>query len=497
MVDSEDRAALNGLEKKLFTLMSEEATKSQWAGWLRAPLEHALAEADKSLALTLLKAGADGGAGWEGCGGRTLLGAAAEGGNHELVSAVLGAGGLEELDTVCCREKMTPLHHAIAGGHTEAARMLMVAGANVGLVDGRDRSALHYAVKGGHLQLAENAILAGAGVNGTDIDGNTPLHLAAAHDDQAFVVTLLRRGASVSATNGKGKHPLHVAVEYGHIAVADALLKAGADPDEFGKGDRSPLILARCNLEMTTTLLKHGADVKASGRKRQTALHGVGAHGSADVIEALVEAGADVAARTGRVTLKHHGEFRQLTPLHAAAGYRNTGGLSALLRGGADVNAVDSNGHTPLHILSKTSDICAGMPDVRKTARAADLLLRWGADETLTDNDDRTPLQLIKQGGDTASLRELLANAPADRAWRRRGMLVMCRAFPDKISTKGGKGRAGKAKARRGRFRGRGCGRGRGRGDGGAGGGLAVGNVLTRVVELEDGAIFRAILGFL
>eukprot|EP00752_Nemacystus_decipiens_P012340 g10940.t1 len=495
MADSEDRAALNGLEKKLFKLMAKAATKTQWAEWLRAPLEHALAEADKSLALSILGAGASAGAGWKGCHGRTLLGAAAEGGSHELVSAVLEAGGLEELDTVSGSEGRTPLHHAIIGGHTDAARKLMLAGARVGLLDLHDCSALHYAVEGGHLQVTEDAILAGADAKVADVCGNTPLHFAAAHYNQAFVGALLRRGASVSATNNEGKLPLHLAVEYGCIAVAEALLRAGADPDVMDDNYKSPLMLAVHNLEMISVLLKHGADVNA-GCRGYTALHSAGAHASADVVEAVVEAlvqaGADIAARTGRVTNNTWGEFRQLTPLHAAAVCRHTGGLSALLRGGADANAVDSNGHTPLHLLCKTSDICAAKSDVRrKTARAADLLLRWGADETLTDNDDRTPLQLIKQGRGTGSLRVLLDNAPADRTWRRRGMLVMCRAFPDKISTKGGKGRAGKAKARRGR------GRGRGRGDGGAGGGLAVGNVLTCVVELEDGAIFRAILGFL
>lgn len=64
-----------------------------------APLECALAKGDKRLRLAPLAAGADGGAGWIGLNGRTLLGAAAAGGNHELVSAVLESRGLEDLDT--------------------------------------------------------------------------------------------------------------------------------------------------------------------------------------------------------------------------------------------------------------------------------------------------------------------------------------------------------------------------------------------------------------
>ena len=92
MAASEERASLNGLEKNVFTLMSKGTTRAHRAEWLRAPLERALGKGDKKLALALLAAGADGGAGWVGQRGRILLGAAAAGGHHELVSAVLEAG---------------------------------------------------------------------------------------------------------------------------------------------------------------------------------------------------------------------------------------------------------------------------------------------------------------------------------------------------------------------------------------------------------------------
>lgn len=83
----------------------------------------------------LLNAGANGGAGWEGRDGRTLLGAAAEGGNAEVLSAVLEAGGLKELDAVSGEKNMTALHHAIAGGHIDAARVPVLDGVDVNIAD--------------------------------------------------------------------------------------------------------------------------------------------------------------------------------------------------------------------------------------------------------------------------------------------------------------------------------------------------------------------------
>ncbi len=34
-------------------------------------------------------------------------------------------------------------------------------------------------------------------------------------------------------------------------------------------------------------------------------------------------------------------------------------------------------------------------------------------------------------------VRNLLARAPADRAWRRRGLMVLCRAHPDRLRLEG------------------------------------------------------------
>lgn len=144
---SEGRAALNRMKKRLFKLVSQGATSQQWAQWLRVPLEYALAEGDKDLALSLLKAGADKGAGWKGCGQGSLLYAATEGGIAEMVSyLLLEKEALNELDAISFHDgpkNMTALHSAITGGHTAAARVLMLAGANMRLRDTRKRSALH------------------------------------------------------------------------------------------------------------------------------------------------------------------------------------------------------------------------------------------------------------------------------------------------------------------------------------------------------------------
>ncbi|CAB1102916.1 unnamed protein product [Ectocarpus sp. CCAP 1310/34] len=308
----------------------------QWAEWLRIPLEHAVAEGDKDLALTLLKAGASGGSGWKGCDDPTLLQVAAEGGNEVVVRTLLDIAGTEELDAVSGdKDKRTALHSAAAGGYTDAARMLELAGA-----------------KGGHLQLAGDFVIAGADLEAKDGDGNTPLHFAAAHDSDTFIGTL-RRGVCVLVVSNKGEHPLHIAVDHDDMTVRKALLKAGTDPNVRYGSDKifSPLNLARGNAAMTRTLLGSGADVKSVCELGHASLHWAAGHGVLEVVDALVEGRAKVEARSLGVVLSEqdHG-FQGLAPLHVAAYWEKLGTLLALLQDGTNANTPDTDGRGPLHL---------------------------------------------------------------------------------------------------------------------------------------------------
>lgn len=89
------------------------------------------------------------------------------------------------------------------------------------------------------------------------------------------------------------------------------------------------------------------------------------------IIRLLLEAGADVQAKT----TDHN------TRLHLACRRRvsSSGAMCALLQGGANVNARGRAGHTPLHYVCNLSLV-----------DAVKLLLRWGADGTLLDANEFT-----------------------------------------------------------------------------------------------------------
>lgn len=492
MAASDNCAVLYGKGEDLFKLMSTRSTSKQWGEWLRAPLEHALAGNDEDLALALLEAGVNVGAGWEGCDGRTLLDAAVEGGNEDLVSTILKAGGRADLDVMSGDDKMTALHRASKGGHTAVTRMLVLAGANVSLKDSSGRTALHYALEGGHRELAVEVVIAGANLNAMDVSGDTPLHIAAAQGLHEFVCTLLRKGVRVGAANTIGQCALHMAVQNNHLASTEALLEAGADPNRgYGNVRQcTPLVLASCNVAITNLLLKHGADAKASDGVGFTALHWAGRSGRPGVINALVEAGADLEAESARVICyEQRYEFKGLTPLHAAALHKTVKTMPSLLDNGADINAKDDNGNTPLHVVCMTS------ADKWRVHAAAELLLRRGADETITSDDGYTPIELIDSNADpTGRLKRLLAKARGDRAWRRRGTLVLCRAYTERRLGDVGNRRTGTISCKGRRIETSVAYVG---GAGAAGLGNKWAGVVVRAVEVDAEAVFRAIVGFL
>lgn len=139
-----------------------------------------------------------------------------------------------------------------------------------------------------------------------------------------------------------------------------------------------------------------------------------------------MEAGASIEAR-------NEGGH---TPLHEAAEGPSVKALLALLKHGADINAQNVREETALHWAAKT----AGRQGI---AEVVDSLLRSGADEAILNDDDETAaeVELLMSEEEGYEEEERLAedvervlNAPADKAWRRRGYMVLCRAHQDRLA---------------------------------------------------------------
>ncbi|CAN0447433.1 unnamed protein product, partial [Ectocarpus fasciculatus] len=251
----------------------------------------------------------------------------------------------------------------------------------------------------------------------------TPLHLAAFKGHTLCISELLLGGADKDMVDYEGETPLFKAAVNNHLEAVAELLAAGANS---GIRDNiryySPLDIAAISGHATIVkafLDKDSSAVHATDQHGYTALHycatvrivGQPVGDNGDAVRVLLEAGADVNAKTT-------GDDPNCcdTPLHLAVNRRTAsiGTIRALLEGGANVNSHNKYERTPLHIA------CS-----RSSTAAVELLLRWGADEKLTDEDGTTPEDKIgavyHHGNnneeievDNQRIRHMLARAPAD-----------------------------------------------------------------------------------
>lgn len=142
-----------------------------------------------------------------------------------------------------------------------------------------------------------------------------------------------------------GDYPLHVAVRQGRVAIAGELIDHGARLDVRDRRERTPLqvALAHGKIQAAQLLLRRGA-----GEDPQALLFALARSGELDpdTIELLVSEGADLNAR----------DAEGQTPLHRAIAAGDVKLAKRLISAGADVNQPDGAGDTPLARATANGD---------------------------------------------------------------------------------------------------------------------------------------------
>lgn len=151
--------------------------------------------------------------------------------------------------------------------------------------------------------------------------------------------------------------PLQWFVYYNDVTALKAVLEAGGDLSSLNLNEELGHASFFGHWKVVDFLISHGADPKyATPETGETALHGALAKAGRPyylyTIKLLVENGADVNAWT--IPGKETGAFMRdvrtkgETPLHRAAAYADAETIKYLLEKGANKEARDANGDSPL-----------------------------------------------------------------------------------------------------------------------------------------------------
>ena len=233
--------------------------------------------------------------------------------------------------------------------------------ASVSLSGAGTASKLSAAIQAGDRPAALALLKQPAEVKALDADGTTPLHWAVRADDLDLATRLIQAGASARAANRYGVTPLSLAAVNGNAEITALLLKSGADARQLvSRGQTVLMTAARTgNPDVVAALLDKGAEVNArEWQLGETALMWAASENHAAVVKLLVARGAEVEARSNKLTFPKdrfglEGVLTILprgnwTALMYAARDGAPAATAALLDAGAQINAADLDGTTPL-----------------------------------------------------------------------------------------------------------------------------------------------------
>lgn len=292
------------------------------AGWLNIEVDRASVERGRAkLAGLLRKHGAQ-----AANLNRDAICDAARTGNTEEIKAHLAAGGVDP-DAGDRKFGVTPMCWAALGGNSEIVELLIQQGASV---DARNRdgaTALHGAAFLGRVKAAELLLENGADPDARNHRGETPMNgLNTDWETTQFLAGLL--GVEIDRES----------VEHGRERV-EALLRRHGASGAKRTSDELYSAAKTGNIEAVKRYLADSVDINAGDSKYGvTPLCWAAFSGHAEIIELLIESGADVNAKNRDAG----------TALHGAAFLGQAEAAALLIQNGADTHAKHESGDTPM-----------------------------------------------------------------------------------------------------------------------------------------------------
>jgi len=354
------------------------------------PLSLACTNRSAAIIERLLKAGADPNAAlWTG---ETPVMVCAHTGNVETVKLLLSHGA--DPNAKETQQGHTAVMRAVAEKHPEVVRALIDRGADVRARSKGGFTALLFASQQAEIASAKMLLAAGADVNEKTPKNGTALVLAAASGREQFAIFLLENGADPNAADAYGVTALHYAVPRGIAGIdsvsiifrpfhevppnmpglVKALLAHGANPNvqiarNFPPYSRSPYALqtslvgvtpfllaaAAADVDLMRALLGGGADPHIKSKDGSTALMMAAGVGRVDEREnSQDDANALEAAKLALMLGDDINAANAIgrTALHGAAGIGANGLIQFLFEKGANLNAKDRRGYSPLAIAA-------------------------------------------------------------------------------------------------------------------------------------------------
>lgn len=346
------------------------------------------------------------------------------------------------------RDRFTPLHKAVLEGNIDVATILLKRGADANSVSPQG-TPLHIAVNKQDVNLVRKLISSRARVTALNSTGDTVIHLAL-RSSHVYIQELSCDAVDandINILNQKGENVLHVGIMNADVSILRMLIAKGADVNSLNKYGNTPLMQLVldhffvnfkycCNPDgfrinhvcrfksIAELFIDNRCDLNIRNNSGHTIFHLVLMNEGLCAIEMLLRSKIDESllnellffipfghshVNTFTTFIKYLVEFgadinsksescdRSILheavcdPLIFVSTVSMISFVTTLIDLGADINAVDKNGETPLHLVLKND------PGHDRIWTAVRILLEAGANINIASKDSITSLDIAEQ----------------------------------------------------------------------------------------------------
>ena len=306
---------------------------------------------------------------------------------HEMAATVQLLLDCEADTNAVNKHQQTPLHIALYKEKAcpELCQMLLKHDAKINAEDGDGNQPLHLACKQGHTEIMNLILFHGADTNSVNKHGQTPLHTVTSRwkDCSEACAILMKHAAKIDVLDKDLNLPLHLACKRAHTMAVKLMVSNGADSNAVNKERRTPLHTAANGEKecprLCEILLNYDARINAEDEGGNQPLHLACKLAYTEIVKTMVCHGADINAmnRIGQ------------TPLHTAADGKNYCPElhEILLKHDGERKTVEENGDQPLHVACK-----------HVYTETVKLMVSCGSDTNAVNKHGQTPLHTAAGG---------------------------------------------------------------------------------------------------